>query len=197
MQINNCPWTGNEQQLFNRQSPQLIRQTGQNLRLLRENYYCPLKTTVFECDEYGDIEDEGYRYDGRYAVRYEDEIRELLKREHSFESCDPKSMATYQDDPKVLSAEWDVTEERGTLYGVIRVDLSAPLSLAEEKKLKSWICGQNSDGFGEGLEQREFEIDGGEAYVSFWNGGNDYFIKNENEFREYLNNQTLGGMQLS
>ncbi len=92
MQINICPWTGNEQQLFNRQSPQLIRQTGQNLRLLRENYYCPLKITVFERDDYGDIEEEGFECDGRYAVRYEDEIIEQLKREHSFEGCDRLSL---------------------------------------------------------------------------------------------------------
>ena len=51
---------------------------------LRENYYCPLKITVFERDEFGDIDDEGYEYDERYAVRYEDGIREQLKRELDF-----------------------------------------------------------------------------------------------------------------
>ena len=106
-------------------------------------------------------------------------------------------MASYQDNPKVLSTEWDVEEIRGTLYGVIQVDLAARLSLSEEKELKAWISGQNSDGFGEGLEQREFEIDGGEGYVSFWNSGDGYFVKNESEFRQYLNqNNSMGGMQL-
>ena len=165
--------------------------------MLHEKYYCPLKLAIFERDEYGDLEEDGYDLDGRYAAQYEDEIKELLEKEHSYEGCDPKSMASYQDNPKVLSAEWDVEEIRGTLYGVIQVDLAARLSLSEEKELKAWISGQNSDGFGEGLEQREFEIDGGEGYVSFWNSGDGYFVKNESEFRQYLNqNNSMGGMQL-
>ena len=84
-----------------------------------------------------DLEEDGYDLDGRYAARYEDEIKGLLKKEHSYDGCDPKSMASYQDNPKVLSAEWDVQEIRGTLYGMIKVDLSAPLSLSEEKELKA------------------------------------------------------------
>ena len=163
---------------------------------LTERFYCPLKLAVFERDEYGDLEEDGYDLDGRYAARYEDEIKGLLKKEHSYDGCDPKSMASYQDNPKVLSAEWDVQEIRGTLYGMIKVELASPLSLSEEKELKAWISGQNSDGFGEGLEQQEFEIDDGEGYLSFWNSGDNYFIKNETEFRQYLNNQTMGGLQL-
>ena len=53
-----------------------------------------------------------------------------------------------------------------------------------------------SQSFGEGLEQREFDIDDGEGYLSFWNSGSDYFVKNETEFRQYLNNQSMGGLQL-
>lgn len=165
---------------------------------LTERFYCPLKLAIFERDEYGDLEEDGYDLDGRYAAQYEYEIRELLEKEHSYDGCDPKSMASYQDNPKVLSAEWDVQEIRGMLYGMITVDLAAPLSLSEEKELKAWISGQNSDGFGEGLEQTEFKIDGGEGYVSFWNSGDDYFVKNESEFRQYLKNenQNMGGLQL-
>jgi hypothetical protein len=164
---------------------------------LTERFYCPLKFVVFDRDEYGDLEDDGDDLDGRYATRYEDEIRELLKKEHSYEGCDLKSMARYQDNPKVLSAEWDVQEIRGTLYGMITVELAAPLSLSEEKELKAWISGQNSDGFGEGFEQQEIETGDGVGYLSFWNSGNNYFIKNETEFRKYLNsNQYMGGVQL-
>ena len=163
---------------------------------LTERFYCPLKLAVFERDEYGDLEEDGYDLDGRYAAQYEDEIKALLGKEHSYDGCDPKSMASYQDNPKVLSAEWDVEEIRDTLYGMIKVELAAQLSLSEEKELKAWISGQNSDGFGEGLEQQEFEIDDGECYLSFWNSGDNYFIKNETEFRQYLNNQSMGGLQL-
>lgn len=163
----------------------------------RENYYCPLKLALFERDEYGYLEEDGYELDGRYASRYEAEIRDLLEREHSYEGCDPKSMASYQDNPKLLSAKWDVENVNGTLYGCIHVALSSPLTSSEESMLRLWLSGQNSDGFGEGLEQREFEIDDGEGYISFWNSGRDYFIKNETEFRQYINNQTMEGLKLS
>ncbi len=59
--------------------------------MLHEKYYCPLKLAVFERDEYGDLEEDGYDLDGRYAARYEDEIKELLKKEHSYDGCDPKA----------------------------------------------------------------------------------------------------------
>lgn len=79
---------------------------------------------------------------------------------------------------------------------MITVELAAPLSLSEEKELKAWISGQNSDGFGEGFEQQEIETGEGVGYLSFWNSGNNYFIKDETEFRQYLNNQSMGGLQL-
>ena len=166
------------------------------MTLFKQRYYCPLQLVVFELDEYGDAQDDGYVFDGKYAAHFEDDIKELLGREHSYEGCDPKSMASYQDNPKVLSTEWDVENVRGTLYGVIRVGLAAKLSASEEEKLKAWITGQNSDGFGEGLEQRPFETDDSEFYVSFWNSDSGYFVKNESEFRQYLNKQNMGGIQL-
>ena len=166
------------------------------MTLFKQRYYCPLQLVVFEQDEYGDAQDDGYVFDGKYAAHFEEDIKELLGREHSYEGCDPKSMASYQDNPKVLSTEWDVENVRGTLYGVIRVGLAAKLSASEEEKLKAWITGQNSDGFGEGLEQRPFETDDSECYVSFWNSGSGYFVKNESEFRQYLNKQNMGGIQL-
>ena len=163
---------------------------------VREKYYCPLKLTLFERNEFGDLEEDGYELDGKHAAMDEDEIRTLLEKEHSFDGCDPKSMASYFDNPKVLSCEWDIEEIGGTLYGVIRVGFSEKISVEEEEMLKGWISGQNSDGFGEGLEQREFEVDGGEGYVRFWNSGKDYFLKNEEEFKEFISNQNMGGLQL-
>ena len=45
--------------------------------------------------------------------------------------------------------------------------------------------------------RRGVRIDGGEGYVSFWNSGDGYFVKNETEFRQYLNqNNSMGGLQL-
>ena len=52
--------------------------------------------------------------------------------------------------------------------------------------MKDGISGQNSDGFGEGFEQRPIETDEGDMYVSFWNSGDDYFIRTKEEMDEAL-----------
>ena len=94
---------------------------------------------------------------------------------------------------KVLFAEWGVEEHRGALYGRIDCYLSEDLSPEETERLKDAITGQNSDGLGEGFEQREIHIDEGDLYVSYWQSNDEYFLHTEDEFDEYLS-QT-GGMR--
>jgi hypothetical protein len=63
--------------------------------------------------------------------------------------------------------------------------------------IKDGISGQNSDGFGEGFEQREIHTDDGDLYVSFWQSGNDYFVHTQSEMDEYINQGQglkMGGM---
>ncbi len=62
------------------------------------------------------------------------------------------------------------------LYGKISCYFSAPLSTEETERLKDAITGQNSDGFGEGFEQRGIKTEDGEIHVSFWNH-KEYFLK--------------------
>ena len=57
------------------------------------------------------------------------------------------------------------------------------------------MSGQNSDGFGEGLEQRPIETEDGDLYVSMWSSDH-YFIYDENEMNEFLSQQQSGGMKL-
>jgi hypothetical protein len=63
----------------------------------------------------------------------------------------------------------------------------------EEADLKSWIIGQNSDGFGESFEQREIDYNrgyySGVMYVSYWNSDDEYFLDNENEFSHRIENR--------
>lgn len=67
---------------------------------------------------------------------------------------------------------------------------------SETDIMKDWISGQNSDGWGEGFEQRPIDTEDGDLYVSFWNGGDDYAVMTQDELDEYIENEGLqmGGM---
>ena len=82
------------------------------------------------------------------------------------------------------------------LYGTVSVYLTEPMTEEEESALREWISGQNSDGLGEGFEQQAIELDEYELYVSFWDSGKGYYIKNEAEMEDYLgiSGQQMGGM---
>ena len=43
---------------------------------------------------------------------------------------------------------------------------------------------QESDGWGEGFEQREINTEEGDIYVRFWNSSDDFFIKTEQELKQ-------------
>ena len=118
------------------------------------------------------------------AIRSE-QARELKMGEYISDHADIKG--------KVLFAEWSVEEHYGALYGKIDCYLSEELSPEETERLKDAITGQNSDGLGEGFEQREIHIDEGDLYVSYWQSNDEYFLHTEDEFDEYLS-QT-GGMR--
>lgn len=158
-----------------------------------ERFYCPLTVHVFEED---DGFSEGCEYDGSVAVAYEDEIRKMLQTEMARGGAD---MAKYYDGSgkdKLLSVKWDVEERGGILFGVINAELTSPLSEGEKEEFLSWVEGQNSDGFGEGFEQRPLKTDDGEMYISFWHSGEDYYLYGEDQFNEYINSDMrMGGME--
>lgn len=153
-------------------------------RLLRSqpaqeiNFYCPLVAR---------IEDEGSAcckdVSPEYLVWHEDEIRAALKAEiHEGEN-----MADYIHDDalsqKIASAQWDVAKIGHTVYGKITCELRAPLTEDEQKDLIDWITGQNSDGLGEGWEQRPVHTDDGDLYVSLWHSEPGYYVLPEEEFQ--------------
>ncbi len=155
-----------------------------------EKYYCPLAVLVY--DDY-----DGYYSDheGDFASKYESVIREKLDVENDMDA----NMAEYFNGSnaavsKLRSVVWGVEDIRGVLYGCITAELTAHLTESEKEELKDWICGQNSDGFGEGFEQRPIRISEGEMYVSFWNSSDEYFIYDEKEMQSYLEeqNQSFG-----
>ena len=115
--------------------------------------------------------------DGRFLSDYISEIEEKLEHEQNpdFEIADyitdhPTANA------KLKMARWSVEEIGGVLYGRIDCRSAEAFTPEEIDAIKDGIYGQNSDGFGEGFEQREISTDEGDLYVSFWQSGNDYFI---------------------
>lgn len=147
------------------------------------DYYCPLTIQMMddECADYFEV-------DNGYALSNEETIREMLMAE---QNEDLNDMAFYFDGSetakdKIVSAIWDVKEVNGTLYGVIHTHLTEKFTPEEEKAWVDELIGQAADGFGEGFEQREIKIDDGYICVSFWNGSDDYFMENQDEFENRM-----------
>ena len=158
------------------------------------NYYCPLQIHMTD-EEYGDW----FEVDNGYGIANEDAIREFVKHE---QDRDLHNMADYFDGSagaraKLISADWDVQEVGGELYGVIRTGLREPFSPEEEQEWIDELIDQAADGFGEGLEQREIKTDDGDIYVSFWHSSDDYFMENETDFRQRMSdNHSFGEQQI-
>ena len=158
------------------------------------NYYCPLQIHMTD-EEYGDW----FEVDNGYGIANEDAIREFVKHE---QDRDLHNMADYFDGSagaraKLISADRDVQEVGGELYGVIRTGLREPFSPEEEQEWIDELIGQAADGFGEGLEQREIKTDDGDIYVSFWHSSDDYFMENETDFRQRMSdNHSFGEQQI-
>ena len=159
-------------------------------------FFAPVKMSFF-CPLAGSINDhEGDYYDADGAILTEniDKIEDAIRSEQARELKMGEYISDHADiKGKVLFAEWSVEEHYGALYGKIDCYLSEELSPEETERLKDAITGQNSDGLGEGFEQREIHIDEGDLYVSYWQSNDEYFLHTEDEFDEYLS-QT-GGMR--
>lgn len=55
-------------------------------------FYFPLAVTLYVRNRWGDLDENGYEEDGRFAARYADEIREMMK---AFNADDGENMAAY------------------------------------------------------------------------------------------------------
>lgn len=140
-----------------------------------------------EDDEAWESEYDGFPLDGADLVQYQDAIQEMVDRENALGSEDGKPcnlMDYFDGDPaiaeKVESAVVSVKEAEGVLHGCTTLQLREPLEAGELTELCEYLTGQYSDGWGEGFEQRDIEVDGGTLNVHFWQSSDSF------RFREML-----------
>lgn len=155
-----------------------------NLQTLR--LFSPLFPKIYRENEYGKHDHEPEDITAAEACDYEDEILAAIEKEHLPNEGD-RGLAVYLHDEllksKVYSMNPTVEEWNGELWGVLKVQTYGELTACELEALVSEWCGQESDGYGEGLEQRPIKIPNGELYLSFWDSSDDFFIKPEKELK--------------
>ena len=134
--------------------------------------YMPLTASFYGRNEWGDWDETGEEWDGRALLDYEDRILGAMVKNRMPEEAERGLMHWYgkQDslDAKVRSAVFTAEARNGQLCGVAECQVIGRLSPEELTSLKDYLSGQASDGWGEGFQQREIQVDGGELYVHLW-----------------------------
>lgn len=147
--------------------------------------YMPLTADLYERNEYGDLDDSSTLLEGGELRGYQNQIMAALVKNRMPEEAERGIMCWY-DKPdnvntKVRSAVFTVDSRDGELWGVAECRIAGELTEAEMETLKEYITGQASDGWGEGFEQRDIQVEhGSELYVHLWNPG-DWSIQTEQE----------------
>ena len=164
--------------------------------------YMPLTADFYPRDEWGEPSEDREAWSGRDLLDYEGSILAALMKEQMPEEKERGLMHWYgeQDsvDAKVRSAEFTVDVRDGQLWGVAECRVVGELSPEELDRLKNYLSGQAADGWGEGFEQREIQVDGGELYVHLWVPDN-WSIQTEQEQFDSAEQQVqreMGGMTL-
>jgi len=165
--------------------------------------YMPLTADFYGRDEWGDMSEDGEEWDGRTLMDYEGQILSALVKNRVPEENESGLMHWYgeQDslNAKVRSAEFTVEVRDGCLWGVAECQVVGELTSGELTRLKDFISGQASDGWGEGFEQREIDVGDGKLYVHFWQD-HDFELKRDvpdmTEFNKLLNRPKKPKMQL-
>lgn len=170
---------------------------GFSEELVTTRLFSPLQGNFHEEDGWGNIEETSMVLDGRDLILYAASIQERMEKE-DWSHEGGQGLAKYLDNyllkQRVKSMFPGIEEVSGCLYGVMTVVSRGELRPQEmEAVIESW-CGQASDGWGEGFEQREIKVEEGELYVSFWQSGDSFEILPEEAF--FLRQQETQGMRM-
>ena len=132
----------------------------------RQLYYFPLRCSTE--DEDGEL----LENDSVNLTFYSEEIQDAIKADQK-RDIDTMAMYFWTHDQKVndsiqrklLTCQWGVEEIGGNLYSRVEVTATEPFTVEERAAMRDWISGQNSDGLGEGFEQRPIETEDGSLYL--------------------------------
>ncbi len=159
--------------------------------------YMPLTVKLFEKNEWGDWDEEGYELGKTDVLGHEDAILAAITKETRMLESERGLMEYYHEkdgvDQKVKSLFFTVEQAGDQLMGVAECRVQGDLTTLELELLKDYAAGQAADGFGEGFEQRPLKVADGEIYVSLWSSGRSWSIMTQEELEQ---GQQMGGMQL-
>lgn len=138
--------------------------------------YMPLTADLFERDEWGCLREESELLGGRELRHYEGAILKALRDNQMPDEAESGIMHWYGEDDsinnKVKSVVFTVEARNGQLWGVAECRVIGTLTPEELVTLTDYIGGQASDGWGEGFEQQEINVDDRALYVHLWNFDN-------------------------
>jgi hypothetical protein len=125
----------------------VIPQPLQTLKL-----YMPLTVTTYERNRWGALEDEPVELDSRSVLEYTDNILAALLKERMPDETERGLMKYYHEDDgvnkKVQSYVFTVERVQDKLMGVAECRVQGELTAEELERLKDYVSGQASDGFG-------------------------------------------------
>lgn len=163
---------------------QPMKQLPEELTEIR--LFSPLKAEFYFMDEWGNTSEDREEVTPKELCQYEEQITGKITQERLDTEGD-RGLAVYLDNRllgrKVYSMTPAVEIWQGELWGVLEVKSYGPLSQNMlDAVIEEWR-GQESDGWGEGLEQRPIQTGDGELYVSFWNSSDRFFITTEERLK--------------
>jgi len=156
--------------------------------------YCPLEVRTDPDStlgqQYGDCPNE-FEYatiSSSVARHYEREINAQIKRDMDGHGEQERGLAPYLDSgsglkDKVYSIKPSVEVWNNELWGVVSIKTTTDMNRHQMAELDDHVISQFSDGWGEHFEQHPIKTRDGDLYVSFWQSGDGYFMKPEQDFK--------------